>query len=105
MTFLSPRRQITLRPREEFIVGRSDRMETWWPSKMACLRGSMVSPTQVASPQTAQLLWWLTELEPCTCQLSSGWLGHGAAANYQTPVPFLSVDQNRTDQPCSQFSY
>ncbi|HEX4170102.1 MAG TPA: hypothetical protein VHZ55_31940, partial [Bryobacteraceae bacterium] len=29
-----------------------------------------------------------TELAPCICQLSSGWLGHGAAANYQSRVPF-----------------
>src|SRR5271154_5728709 len=100
MTFLSQRRQITLRPREEFIVGRSDRMETQWPSKMACLRGSTVSPTQVASPRTARRLSWLTELAPCTCQLSSGWLGHRAAANYQPRVPFSSVDQNRIAQAC-----
>jgi len=58
--------------KEEFIVGRSDGMETQWPSKTACLRGSTVSPTQVASPQTAQRLCWLTEPAPCTYQLSAG---------------------------------
>jgi hypothetical protein len=44
--------------------------------------------TIYTDPQFRADLWWLTEQAPCTCQLSSGWLGHGAAANYQPRVPF-----------------
>src|ERR1700760_2806856 len=93
MTSWSPRRQITLRPREESTAGRSRRMEFCYPSKAGCRRGPRVSLTPVALTQADRPSRLLTEVATCMSRTISGRPGHAAAPDCRPRAAFSSVEQ------------